>query len=76
MENHHVASAFFILKEDKYNVLANISPEDKKFLRNNMINMILETDNANHIKDLARIKGRLASTGNYFFYLFNLNCNS
>eukprot|EP00798_Chlamydomonas_sp_ICE-L_P000521 gene521-1934_t len=44
MENHHVASAFLILKEDRFNFIHRLPTGVKSSLRTQAIDMILATD--------------------------------
>ena len=51
LENHHVASTFALLNQDKYNILKNLSKDDFKRFRKLMIGCILETDMSKHFSD-------------------------
>lgn len=68
LENHHVSSAFFLMKDDSVNIFANLQRDDFKKVRERLIGMILSTDMSVHFSDLAKLKGRLVSNGNNFLF--------
>lgn len=68
LENHHVSSIFFLMKDDSLNILSNLAKEDFKKTRERLISMILSTDMSVHFSDLAKLKGRLVSNGNKLNY--------
>ena len=61
LENHHVAAAFGLLKDDQYNIFKTFSKENYKAIREKMIAMVLSTDMSQHFTDVAQLKGRLAA---------------
>lgn len=56
LENHHVASSFKLLLEEKNNFIENSSKEEKKRLRSKMISLVLATDFARHFGDLSKFQ--------------------
>ena len=63
LENHHVASAFKLLKDEEYDWTKALSPEDYKDLRETVILMILGTDMRAHFEHLTKFKSKLAGDG-------------
>ncbi|EDO32179.1 predicted protein [Nematostella vectensis] len=61
LENHHCAVAFDIMKQDKSNILQNVSAETFKKIREGMIKCILSTDMARHSDILNKFKELLKS---------------
>ena len=61
LENHHVASSFSLLSNEKYNLVKNYSKEDYKKFRKIMIGCILETDMSKHFADQGKFKSRATS---------------
>lgn len=59
LENHHVASTFSLIKQDKYNIFKNFEKADYKKVRKTMINCILATDMSKHFADLGKFKSRV-----------------
>lgn len=55
-ESYHVAESFSILNKPEYNFLAKSSQDDFKTFRKRMIGIILATDMARHVADLAAFK--------------------
>lgn len=62
-ENYHVAESFAILNTPQYNFMAKYSRDDFKTFRKRMIGIILATDMARHVADLASFKNLLDSKG-------------
>lgn len=60
LENHHASSAFRMLKEDKYNIFANLSKEDYHDIRTLIIDMVLSTDMSFHNHQLIAMKKLIA----------------
>ena len=58
-ENYHVAESFAILNTPKFNFMAKYSRDDFKTFRKRMIGIILATDMARHVADLASFKNLL-----------------
>eukprot|EP00033_Pygsuia_biforma_P003497 GCRY01003827.1.p1 GENE.GCRY01003827.1~~GCRY01003827.1.p1 ORF type:complete len:955 (+),score=294.12 GCRY01003827.1:254-3118(+) len=53
LENHHVSSAFDLLRKPDYNFLENFDKEDYVYLRSSVIEMVLATDMARHFDQLS-----------------------
>lgn len=58
-ENWHVAESFAILNNKRYNFIADFSKDEFKTFRKRMVGMILATDMARHVSDLASFKSLL-----------------
>ena len=56
LENHHVASAFKILLDDKNNFIENFSKDDKKKFRFKVVALVMATDFARHFADLGKFQ--------------------
>ena len=56
LENHHVATAFKILKENKYDIFDNLTNADFKKLRKRTIANILATDMQFHFAKMKKFK--------------------
>jgi len=59
LENHHCAVSFKILSSPECNIFANLSPEEFKEVRGDMIILILATDMARHSEILEAFKEKL-----------------
>ena len=62
-ENWHVAESFFILNKPKYNFMSEFSRDDFKTFRKRMIGIILATDMARHVSDLANFNSLMEQKG-------------
>lgn len=51
LENHHVASSFSLIQQEKYNIFMNFDKADYKKIRAKMIGCILSTDMSKHFAD-------------------------
>ena len=56
LENHHLAVAFKLLKEESCNFLSKVEPAQLKALRRMMIDNVLATDMSKHLKHLGELK--------------------
>lgn len=65
LEQHHIATTFKILLNEKYNIFMNISVETVKEIRKLMISNILYTDMKEHFALLGDFEKRMKE---------NLNC--
>ncbi|ORZ38093.1 hypothetical protein BCR44DRAFT_141090 [Catenaria anguillulae PL171] len=63
LENHHLASAFTILRKTENNFVSHLSKSDYKALREIVIEMVLATDLAQHLPIISMFKNR-ATQGN------------
>eukprot|EP00761_Pharyngomonas_kirbyi_P014183 gb/GECH01014213.1/.p1 GENE.gb/GECH01014213.1/~~gb/GECH01014213.1/.p1 ORF type:complete len:639 (+),score=144.73 gb/GECH01014213.1/:1-1917(+) len=59
LENHHSSSFFKLIQNDELNILSNLNPDQKKHVRDNVINMILATDISRHFDILGQIQASL-----------------
>eukprot|EP00347_Sterkiella_histriomuscorum_P000561 403375374 len=61
LENHHVASCFALISNDKYNLTKRFSKDNFKRFRKIMIGCILETDMSKHFAEQSKFKSRVSS---------------
>jgi len=59
LENHHVASVFELMKDPKYNILAALSWDQYRDVRDTMLEMVLATDMGLHSRISNAFKQRL-----------------
>lgn len=59
LENHHISSAFRVLKEDDCNILQNLSRDEFRELRTLIIDMVLATDMSFHFQQLKNMRNLL-----------------
>ncbi|CAH3119914.1 unnamed protein product [Pocillopora meandrina] len=59
LENHHAAIAFEIISQPDCNIFANLSKEDQKKIRQEIVMLILATDMARHSEIVERFKSKL-----------------
>ncbi|XP_013397705.1 calcium/calmodulin-dependent 3',5'-cyclic nucleotide phosphodiesterase 1A isoform X4 [Lingula anatina] len=64
LENHHVSSAFRLLKQEENNVLSNLSKEDFRYFRSLVIDMVLATDMSFHFQQIKNMKNLLSMPEN------------
>jgi hypothetical protein len=58
LENHHSATTFRILSNSDCDILCNLSPADRKKVRQSMISGILATDMTSHFSSMNMLKKR------------------
>ncbi|KAL4158107.1 hypothetical protein PRNP1_003886 [Phytophthora ramorum] len=61
LENFHVAQSFLVMKNSDLNVLGRLAPDDFKYARDMIIQMVLATDMAKHFEDVALFKTNILS---------------
>ncbi|KAG7383556.1 Calcium/calmodulin-dependent 3',5'-cyclic nucleotide phosphodiesterase 1B [Phytophthora boehmeriae] len=61
LENYHVAQSFLVMKNADLNVLGELSPDDFKYARDMIIQMVLATDMSKHFEDVALFKTNILS---------------
>ncbi|KAK1945773.1 putative 3' [Phytophthora citrophthora] len=61
LENYHVAQSFLVMKNSDLNVLGHLAPDDFKYARDMIIQMVLATDMAKHFEDVALFKTNILS---------------
>ncbi|KAJ7384258.1 High affinity cAMP-specific and IBMX-insensitive 3',5'-cyclic phosphodiesterase 9A [Desmophyllum pertusum] len=59
LENHHAAVAFEVIGQPDCNIFANMSKEDQKKIRQEIVMLILATDMARHSEIVERFKSKL-----------------
>lgn len=65
LENLHVSSIFELMKNREFNILAGLSDEQRKEVRETMVEMVLATDMGLHGKYVARMKGKLQERASF-----------
>ncbi|KAF4322093.1 hypothetical protein JM18_002172 [Phytophthora kernoviae] len=60
-ENYHVAQSFLVMKNADLNVLGELAPDDFKYARDMIIQMVLATDMSKHFEDVALFKTNILS---------------
>eukprot|EP00756_Hemistasia_phaeocysticola_P010588 Hpha_TRINITY_DN15029_c5_g9::TRINITY_DN15029_c5_g9_i1::g.125581::m.125581/K13755/PDE1; calcium/calmodulin-dependent 3',5'-cyclic nucleotide phosphodiesterase len=65
LENIHVSSVFELMKMEKFNVLDAFSEEQRRDVRETIIEMVLATDMGLHAKILGTFKRRLSEDHNF-----------
>lgn len=63
LENHHLCSAFTLLKTRELDILANLTPEQYSDLRTLVVDMVLATDMSSHFEQLRTMKAALSVLG-------------
>jgi hypothetical protein len=61
LENHHISETFSIINSEGFNIFSNLTPDEYKYIRKMMIELVLATDAANHFSELGRFKSRVSS---------------
>jgi hypothetical protein len=61
LEMYHLAQTFKELQHDELNIFINFSPEEYRICRRRMIDSILSTDMANHVKVMTTMKTKAES---------------
>jgi len=59
LENHHCAQAFELLRSPQFNILANLTKEQRKVVRDSMVDMTLSTDMGEHGRIFGQFKARV-----------------
>eukprot|EP00761_Pharyngomonas_kirbyi_P006610 gb/GECH01006618.1/.p1 GENE.gb/GECH01006618.1/~~gb/GECH01006618.1/.p1 ORF type:complete len:585 (+),score=113.97 gb/GECH01006618.1/:1-1755(+) len=59
LENHHCAMAFELMRSKQFNILAGLTNEQRKDVRETIIQMILATDMAQHAQILGKFRSRI-----------------
>lgn len=58
LENCHVACAFNLMRDERFDIFGSLTEDSKKTARNIMIQTVLATDNAMHFQHLNHYKSR------------------
>uniref|UniRef100_A0AAV1TLY7 Phosphodiesterase n=1 Tax=Peronospora matthiolae TaxID=2874970 RepID=A0AAV1TLY7_9STRA len=61
LENYHVAQSFLVMKKSELNVFGQLAPDDFKYARDMVIQMVLATDMAKHFEDTELFKNNILS---------------
>jgi len=59
LENHHVASAFKLMKNYELNIFQLMERDDEKSIRKKMIGLVLATDMSKHFSEMGKYKSRV-----------------
>eukprot|EP01059_Diplonema_ambulator_P006062 TRINITY_DN15837_c0_g1_i1.p1 TRINITY_DN15837_c0_g1~~TRINITY_DN15837_c0_g1_i1.p1 ORF type:complete len:672 (+),score=125.64 TRINITY_DN15837_c0_g1_i1:49-2064(+) len=60
LENHHCACVFEMMRHPRYNILSSLNDDQKKEVRDTIVEMLLSTDMGNHAKIFSQFRRRLA----------------
>ncbi|CAH3119216.1 unnamed protein product [Porites lobata] len=63
LENHHLCSAFKLLKSRELDILAGLTPEQYSDIRTLVVDMVLATDMSSHFEQLRAMKAALTVLG-------------
>ncbi|KAI8845597.1 hypothetical protein BC829DRAFT_363659 [Chytridium lagenaria] len=63
LENFHCASIFEMIQTEEYDILAGISTESRKLVRESIVSMVLATDMAMHFDWIGKFKNKLTGNG-------------
>lgn len=61
LENYHIACAFNVMRDEKYDFLSSITQDSQNHARKIMVQSVLGTDNATHFDHLNHFKARRGS---------------
>lgn len=59
LENHHVSSVFELMKLPRFNVISGLSEDQRRDIRDTVVEMVLATDMGHHGKYVNQFKHRL-----------------
>lgn len=72
MENHHIAASWLVtVTDERLNVFEKLEKDESRKIRERMISMVLATDMTFHFSDMAKLKAKLASSGNFYSIILN-----
>ncbi|GBM01360.1 Calcium/calmodulin-dependent 3',5'-cyclic nucleotide phosphodiesterase 1 [Araneus ventricosus] len=60
LENHHVSTAFRLMRDEDSNILSHLSKEEYKEFRTLVIDMVLATDMSSHFQQIKSIKSLIS----------------
>ncbi|XP_035218058.1 calcium/calmodulin-dependent 3',5'-cyclic nucleotide phosphodiesterase 1-like, partial [Stegodyphus dumicola] len=60
LENHHVSTAFRLMREDDSNILFHLSKEEYREFRTLVIDMVLATDMSSHFQQIKSVKSLIS----------------
>nr|XP_042896919.1 calcium/calmodulin-dependent 3',5'-cyclic nucleotide phosphodiesterase 1-like [Parasteatoda tepidariorum] len=60
LENHHVSTAFRMMREDDCNILFHLSKDEFKEFRTLVIDMVLATDMSSHFQQIKSVKSLIS----------------
>jgi hypothetical protein len=59
LENHHAAQTFALMKSPQFNIFCGMTTEQRKEVRETVIDIVLATDMGRHAKILSKFKGKV-----------------
>eukprot|EP00761_Pharyngomonas_kirbyi_P014176 gb/GECH01014206.1/.p1 GENE.gb/GECH01014206.1/~~gb/GECH01014206.1/.p1 ORF type:complete len:682 (+),score=155.78 gb/GECH01014206.1/:1-2046(+) len=65
LENHHCAQAFELMRNRNFDIFAALNNEQRKSIRETIIQMVLSTDMALHGEILGKFKSRIEGNGEF-----------
>lgn len=60
LENHHVSSAFRVMKEDDFNIVSGLKTEEYREFRSLVIEIVLATDMSYHFQQIKNMRNHLS----------------
>jgi len=65
LENHHCAQTFELMRNEKFNILSGLSTDQRKDIRETIVEMLLATDMGQHAKIVGKFKGRIEAKADF-----------
>eukprot|EP01065_Artemidia_motanka_P021428 TRINITY_DN25606_c1_g1_i1.p1 TRINITY_DN25606_c1_g1~~TRINITY_DN25606_c1_g1_i1.p1 ORF type:complete len:696 (+),score=186.40 TRINITY_DN25606_c1_g1_i1:65-2152(+) len=65
LENHHCSCIFELMQLPKYDILASLDEDQRKDVRETVVDMLLGTDMTNHAKIFSAFRRRLSDTAEW-----------
>eukprot|EP01061_Rhynchopus_euleeides_P008574 TRINITY_DN17721_c0_g2_i1.p1 TRINITY_DN17721_c0_g2~~TRINITY_DN17721_c0_g2_i1.p1 ORF type:complete len:707 (+),score=225.19 TRINITY_DN17721_c0_g2_i1:248-2368(+) len=66
LENHHCSCVFELMRHPKFNILASLSDDQKKEVRDIIVELLLSTDMGNHAKIFNQFRRRAAENPDWY----------
>jgi 3',5'-cyclic-nucleotide phosphodiesterase len=65
LENHHCSQSFELMRNKNLDILQGLTPEQRKEVRETIIQMVLSTDMSQHAKIIGKFKNRLENDADF-----------
>eukprot|EP01062_Namystynia_karyoxenos_P006617 TRINITY_DN1231_c2_g1_i1.p1 TRINITY_DN1231_c2_g1~~TRINITY_DN1231_c2_g1_i1.p1 ORF type:complete len:465 (+),score=132.46 TRINITY_DN1231_c2_g1_i1:131-1525(+) len=62
LENHHCSCIFEMMRHPRFDIFANLNDDQRKEVRDTLVEMLLSTDMGNHAKIFSQFRRRLAES--------------
>ena len=66
LENHHCCCVFEMMRNPKFNILASLNDDQKKDVRDTVVELLLSTDMGNHARIFAQYRRRLSENPDWY----------